>query len=49
MLNNNTIVIYMIIDDILQAIDQREDGKRAVNDSLVLTTALIAAWYFGGI
>gem|GEM_PF-5677901 len=48
MLNNNTIAIYMIIDDILQAIDQREDSTRVVNDSLLLTTALIAAWYFGG-
>lgn len=38
----------MIIDDILQTIDDREDQRRAVNDALILTTALIAAWYFAG-
>jgi len=47
MLNNNTIAIYVIIDAILQAVDHREDSTRVVNDSLLLTTALIAAWYFG--
>ena len=48
MLNDNTIAIYVILDDMLQTIDHREDARRSVNDSLVLTTALIAAWYFGG-
>jgi hypothetical protein len=48
MLNNNTIAIYVIVDDILQAIAHREDQRRAVNDALILTTALIAAWYFAG-
>jgi hypothetical protein len=48
MLNDNTIAIYVILDDILQTIAHREDQRRAVNDSLVLTTALIAAFYFGG-
>lgn len=48
MLNNNTIAIYVIIDDILQTIDHREDQRRTVNDALILTTALISAWYFWG-
>lgn len=48
MLNDNTIAIYVILDDMLQAIHHQEDGQRRVNDALVLTTALIAAWYFGG-
>ena len=48
MLNDNTIAIYVILDDMLQTIDHREDARRSVNDSLVLTTALIAAWYFCG-
>ncbi len=38
----------MILDDMLQTIHHREDQRRAVNDALVLTTALIAAWYFAG-
>ena len=48
MLNNNTIAIYVILDDILQTLDHREDVQRQVNDGLILTTALISAWYFGG-
>ncbi len=48
MLNDNTIAIYVILDDILQAIGHQEDQQRRVNDALILTTALIAAWYFGG-
>ncbi|WPP52026.1 hypothetical protein [Catalinimonas niigatensis] len=48
MLNDNTIAIYVILDDILQTIDHQEDAQRKVNDALILTTALITAWYFGG-
>ena len=48
MLNDNTIAIYVILDDILHTIHHQEDDQRRVNDALVLTTALIAAWYFGG-
>jgi hypothetical protein len=48
MLNNNTIAIYVILDDILQTINHKEDARRSVNDALVLTTALIAGWYFAG-
>lgn len=47
MLNDNTIAIYVILDDILQTIGHHEDTQRQVNDALILTTALIAAWYFG--
>ncbi len=48
MLNDNTIAIYVILDDILQSIQHEENQQRQVNDALVLTTALIAAWYFAG-
>ena len=48
MLNNNTIAIYVILDDILQQIGHQEDKQRRVNDSMILTTVLISAWYFGG-
>ena len=48
MLNDNTIAIYVILDDILHTIHHQEDSQRQVNDAMILTTALIAAWYFGG-
>jgi hypothetical protein len=48
MLNDNTIAIYVILDDILQRIHHQENKQRQVNDALVLTTAVIAAWYFAG-
>ncbi len=45
MLNNNTIAIYVILDDILQQIAHKEDEQRKVNDAMILTTVLISAWY----
>ena len=48
MLYDNTLAIYVLVDDILQTINHKESAGRQVNDALVLTTALIAAWYFGG-
>ena len=38
----------MLLDDILQAVAHKECTHRQVNDAMVLTTALLAAWYFGG-
>lgn len=48
MLNDNTIAIYVILDDMLHTIAHRENKQRQVNDALILTTALIAAYYFAG-
>ncbi len=48
MINDNTIAIYVILDDLLIAMGHKENKQRQVNDSLILTTALSAAWYFGG-
>jgi hypothetical protein len=48
MLKNNTIAIYVILDEILKSIDYQEDKQRRVNDALILTTVLISARYFGG-
>lgn len=48
MLNDNTIAIYVILDDILQSIGHKEDKQRRVNDAMILTTVLMSAWYFGG-
>jgi hypothetical protein len=42
------IALYSIVDDLLKGIDHQEPGKRKVFDSEVITTALVAALYFGG-
>lgn len=47
-LNDNTIAIYVILDDLLLGLGYQDDKQRQVNDSLVLTTGLVSAWYFGG-
>jgi len=48
MLNDNTIAIYIILDDILRKTDYLEDSQRKVGDAMILTTVLIGAWYFKG-
>ncbi len=49
MLTEDKIIgIYCIIDDILLGIGHREDGRRKVSDSEIITTALVSALYFGG-
>ena len=40
--------LYCITDDLLKAVGYREDARRTLFDAEVLTTALIAALYFGG-
>ncbi|MDX2304929.1 MAG: IS982 family transposase [Microscillaceae bacterium] len=48
MLNDNTIAIYVILDDILQELGHQESSQRQVGDAMILTTVLVGAWYFGG-
>lgn len=49
MLTEDKIIgIYCIIDDILLGIGHREDDRRKVSDSEIITTALVSALYFGG-
>jgi hypothetical protein len=48
MLKDNTIAIYIIVDDILQRTAYKEDVQRRVNDAMLLTTVLVSSWYFGG-
>ena len=48
MLNDDTIAIYIIFDDMLKSIDHKEHQLRHVNDTLILTTASVSALYFGG-
>lgn len=49
MLTEDKIIsIYCIIDDILKGTGYKEDIRRKVSDSEVITTAVISALYFGG-
>lgn len=45
---NEIITAYAIIDDVLKAIGHEEDGRRAMSDAEILTTAVCAAMFFGG-
>lgn len=42
------IALYCIVDDLLKGIGHQEDSRRKVSDSEVMTTAIVAALYFGG-
>ncbi len=49
MLTEDKIIsIYCIVDDILKGIGHKEDVRRRISDSEIITTALISALYFGG-
>jgi len=49
MLTGDKIIsIYCIVDDILKGIKHKEDSRRRVSDSEIITTALVSALYFGG-
>lgn len=45
---DKTIAIYTFLDDILKAIKHTEPANRKASDAEVITTALLAAKYFGG-
>ncbi len=45
---NETIAIYAIIDDLLKAIGHQDDCRRKMSDAEIMTTALVAALFFGG-
>ena len=48
MLTEDKIIsIYCIVDDILKGIGHKEDIRRKVSDSEVITTAVVSALYFG--
>ena len=43
-----SVFVYCLGDDLLKALDHREDPQCRVSDAEILTTALVAALYFGG-
>jgi hypothetical protein len=45
---NKIIAIFCLVDDLLKGIDHKEDSRRKVSDSEVITTAIVSALYFGG-
>ncbi len=44
---DHTVELYCIIDDLLKARGHLEDARRTLSDAEVLTTALVAAQFFG--
>jgi Transposase DDE domain len=44
---DHTTELYCIIDDLLKARGHQEDARRSLSDAEVLTTALVAAQFFG--
>jgi hypothetical protein len=47
-MNDFTIAIYCFVDDYLQIAGQKPGARRRLTDAEVITTALVAARYFGG-
>lgn len=45
---DKVIGIYCIVDDILKGIGRKDDSRRKVSDSEIITTAIVSALYFGG-
>ncbi|MFA6059337.1 MAG: IS982 family transposase [Taibaiella sp.] len=49
MLSEDKIIgIFCLVDDLLKGIGHKEDLRRKVSDSELITTALVSALYFGG-
>ena len=45
---DQSIAIYSFIDELLKLLHHQENKKRKLSDAEVLTTAIVAALYFGG-
>lgn len=46
--DSKIIALYCIVDDILKALDHKEDCRVKVNDAEIITTSFVSALYFGG-
>lgn len=44
---NKVVIVYAIVDDLLKAIGHQEDNRSKMSDSEVITTAIVAAMFFG--
>jgi hypothetical protein len=47
-MDEQIVAIYTLINDLLQGLGHQEDRQCRMNDSEVLTTAIVAALFFGG-
>ena len=47
-MDDSVLAIYCLCDDLLKALLHQEDPQRQMSDAEVMTTAIIAALYFGG-
>ncbi|RME43769.1 MAG: IS982 family transposase [Chloroflexi bacterium] len=47
-MDSRIITIYVLVDDLLKSLRHREDPQCRMSDAEVLTTALVAALFFGG-
>src|SRR4051794_22531450 len=47
-MNGQITSIYCIVDDILKALEHKENAQREMNDAEVITTALVAMTYYHG-
>ena len=47
-MDEQIVAIYTLVNDILLGIGHREDSQCRMSDSEVLTTAIVAALFFGG-
>jgi IS5 family transposase len=45
---DEVIVVYAIVDDLLKAIGHQEDVRMQMSDAEIITSAIIAAMFFGG-
>lgn len=45
---DHTLAIYGFVDDLLKALDHREDSRQRFSDAEVITTAVCAMLWFGG-
>lgn len=47
-MDGQLVALYCLCDDLLKALHHREDRQRYMSDAEVMTTAIVAALYFGG-
>jgi len=47
-MDDSVLAIYCLCDDLLKALLHQEDPQRRMSDAEVMTTAIVAALYFGG-
>jgi hypothetical protein len=47
-MDDSVLAIDCLCDDLLRALHHHEDPQRLMSDAEVMTTAIVAALYFGG-